>query len=168
MRIAIVLFSIICFTGCKTSQKAAVNQSPKTETAQVSKEVGDPDKVVKAEEPNIRKGFDQLIGKWKIVSIKPDKDQAPVPFNNGYFEFRSDNTMSGSGGCNSFSGSFKLIGNNIRFRDITSTQMKCDKMEQEYMLMKYLGYISALQVNNKDEIYLKDSGPDGVILCRRM
>lgn len=169
MRIAIILFSIMFFAGCKTSQKIPVaQQGPASETAEVSKELGDPNKVVKADTPNIRKGFDDLIGKWRIVSIKPDKAQAPVSFNNGYFEFRADNTMSGSGGCNSFSGSFKLIGNSIRFRDITGTSMKCDNMDLEYMLMKYLGYISALQVNNKNEVYLKDSSPEGVILLRRM
>ena len=169
MRILSISVFIFLLASCNTTKKTAtVKEKESTSLAPLSKEL-QTDTSIKDKGPDLAKNFETLQGKWQIVSIQPGIKEDPLTVNNGFIEFRKDNTVSGSGGCNSFSGNYKLMNTNIFFRNLVSTKMSCDKMEMEYMLMKYLsGNINSILFKSDNEIYLKDAGPNGIILCRRM
>ena len=76
----------------------------------------------------------ELAGDWKLISYGSITNPTPaVPNAESSLTFESDGTLSGSVGCNSFSGDYKVEGNTITFRAIAATEMACAEplMQQE-------------------------------------
>jgi heat shock protein HslJ len=68
-----------------------------------------------------------INGQWKLVSHGSASNQVPAaPDVETSIEFKSDGTLSGSVGCNSFGGDFKVDGDSITFSPIMSTLMFCE------------------------------------------
>ena len=81
---------------------------------------------------------------WKLEKLNskpvvsyPNQREAHIIFNPG------DMTVSGSGGCNNFSGSYSIEGNKIKFSKVRSTLMACPEgMEQEAEFVNALGGVT--------------------------
>ncbi len=58
-------------------------------------------------------------------------------------EFSADGTVSGTGGCNRYSGGFKLDGTQIKFGPLASTMMAC--MEPAGLMEQESAYLKALE-----------------------
>ena len=74
-------------------------------------------------------------------------------------QFSSDGKVSGSAGCNRYSGSYTVSGNTITFpAPIASTMMMCDTavMDQETAYLNALGQAKTYSVKN-DQLTLLDS-----------
>lgn len=63
---------------------------------------------------------------WKLVSFGPAKNQAPAASGvQTNLDFGKDGTVSGSFGCNSFSGNYQVQNGDIVFSQVISTMMAC-------------------------------------------
>lgn len=86
--------------------------------------------------------IEQLSGRyWKLVEVE-GKPVSKEGGNNGkeaHIKFLEDNRVSGTGGCNSFFGSFELGEHRrIRFNQIGATQMACVNMEIDAAIYRVL------------------------------
>lgn len=78
----------------------------------------------------------QLHKKWYLQTINSDEVSQSLAF----LEFRSDNTVSGFGGCNNFSSTYTISANRISFGTIASTDMFCeDIVDIEGAYLRILG-----------------------------
>jgi len=91
-------------------------------------------------------GPDGFVGKWEATGyLKMDKSSfVSVATGSAVTaEFADDGTVSGSSGCNNFTGSYVLDGSKVTIGPLASTRKLCDSpqgvMEQE------AGFLAALQ-----------------------
>lgn len=49
----------------------------------------------------------------------------PVGSPNSYVQFKEDGVASGNGGCNSFSGSYEISGDTLKFGPLAATRRAC-------------------------------------------
>lgn len=98
---------------------------------------------------------------WKLTSINGEKvvwNQNPG--REPHIILRSfDNTVNGSGGCNSMRGTFELTGNHgITFSQVATTKMACmESMEVEDRMLKALAEARRYEVAG-DSLFLFDAG----------
>jgi heat shock protein HslJ len=74
--------------------------------------------------------------------------------------FADDGTVSGSSGCNTFSGSYTLDGNSLSFGPLASTQMACadDVMTQEAAVLGALGRVASFVIQGNELTLLAEDG----------
>jgi len=75
-----------------------------------------------------------LVGTWKLTAYGPKDSPTPAVTNaEAILTFDGEGGVTGSGGCNSLGGTYKLDGDQITFSELTSTLMACDdaRMAQE-------------------------------------
>jgi heat shock protein HslJ len=92
-----------------------------------------------------------LVGTWKLTAYGPKDAATPaVPDVNASLTFSDDGTVGGSSGCNSLGGTYKVDGNEITFREITSTLMACDdaRMAQEGAVTQVLSGTAQYEIEN--------------------
>jgi heat shock protein HslJ len=83
---------------------------------------------------------DQLPGtEWKLVSFGPLGRETPIVDGTDVtLNFGSDSSASGSAGCNSYRGTYRVQGNSITFSRLVSTRRAClderaNQQEQRYL-----------------------------------
>jgi len=75
--------------------------------------------------------FASIQGEWKLVSYGSASKQTPaVPDVDTSLEFK-DGQLSGSVGCNSFGGDYKVYGDTITFGSIAATEMFCEAVAEQ-------------------------------------
>ena len=85
-------------------------------------------------------GNDPLDGtSWELWAYRKTK---PIPGSIITATFE-DGKVSGSGGCNTYFGSYQVDGENITISELAITEMACMEpegvMDQESLIMEYLG-----------------------------
>jgi len=77
---------------------------------------------------------------WKLVELDGQQLSGSATMKEPHIIFKSeDNSVTGSGGCNSFHGSFELKeGSRITLSKITTTRMACPDMGVEDRFLKML------------------------------
>lgn len=75
---------------------------------------------------------------WTVISIA---GQPTAPDARPTMTFAADGTVSGSGSCNQYSGSFRTDGDRIEFGPVSSTLMGCEGQRGE----QEAAFLSALQ-----------------------
>ena len=89
---------------------------------------------------------------WKLISLGTE----PVPVvseqREHHFILKSENRrVSGSGGCNRLTGSYKLNGNQLKFGQMAGTMMACaDLMDTEKAFLQALGQVITWKITNQD------------------
>lgn len=97
---------------------------------------------------------------WKLIRL----GESPVQVGEGQSEphliLAEGNTqVSGSGGCNRFTGGFTLEGDKLRFSRMASTMMACvDGMEQEGRFLADLAKVTRYRIAGDRLELLDDSG----------
>ncbi|XPM57975.2 MAG: META domain-containing protein [Leptolyngbya sp. IPPAS B-1204] len=89
-----------------------------------------------------------LAGNWRLANMTEDPTPTPmVPAGELTVEFAGDR-ISGSGGCNRFTGSFNTEGNQLQVSPLASTFKACEQsiMDQETR------YLTALQGAQRYEL----------------
>lgn len=96
---------------------------------------------------------------WKLLEV----DGSAVVFTDDWVREpymilkANENKINGSSGCNSFFGTYTLIGtDHIKFTDVGSTKMACRDMEIEQKFFKALEKANSYMVNG-DTLLLKDA-----------
>jgi heat shock protein HslJ len=94
---------------------------------------------------------------WTVVSIN-GAPTAPNARPTMVFEF--DGSLSGSGGCNQYSGSFRTDGDRITVRDLSSTMMACEAplMAQEQGFLAALGGATTWRLTEQGNLQLEGAG----------
>jgi len=78
---------------------------------------------------------------WKLVSYGPvDYPVSAVTNVETSVVFSQDGKVSGSVGCNSFSGDYKISGSQVTFESVAATMMACEDslMQQESNVLNVL------------------------------
>jgi len=101
-----------------------------------------------------------LVGKkWfcKELFKRDVRGDAPLTL-----EFKEDGTVSGSGGCNTFTGAYTLEGDELRFAPLASTKKSCGPAadEQEFTYLSFLGRVTKVKADS-DELDLFIEGQVG-------
>lgn len=97
-----------------------------------------------------------LAGRWNMTTMKRQAAMKAENLTNVYLEFREDSTFAGHAGCNGISGKVSLKGASIKFGNVLSTKMACDKLEQENAFLQLLqNTVSAFTVD-KNKLLLRD------------
>jgi heat shock protein HslJ len=97
---------------------------------------------------------------WKLVRL----GEAPVEVSAGQAEpqlvFASDALqVSGSGGCNRFTGGFTVEGDRVHLGPLAGTMMACvNGMEQEQRLLKSLSRVERYRISGQQLELLDGSG----------
>jgi heat shock protein HslJ len=82
-----------------------------------------------------------LQGSWALTTYGPEGATTPVASGSqASITFGDDGTVSGSTGCNSFGGEYKVDGGQVTFNGLASTLMACDEplMTQEGTVFQVL------------------------------
>jgi heat shock protein HslJ len=107
-------------------------------------------------------GEGSLAGKvWVLESLN---NASPVENTTITAEFTPDGKVSGSGGCNSYSGGYRASANSIQFEPVASTMMACDQpiMDQEQAYFQALNAAKRFSIQG-DQLTLSDT--DGTALA---
>ncbi len=76
--------------------------------------------------------------------------------------FSQDGKISGSSGCNSYSGTYTTEGDSMRISDVAGTMMACSDpkgiMEQESAYLAALGRVAAYEIDGTDLVLSDDQG----------
>lgn len=109
-----------------------------------------------------------LAGTW----LAEDIDGGGVIDNlQTTLEIAADGAVSGSGGCNRFSGSAKIEGDTIGFGDLASTMMACAEaaMNQEQKFHTALGAVRTFSIDAaQQKLFLKDEAGKVVVQLSAM
>lgn len=111
----------------------------------------------------------ELAGKWNVISMRRQQKAELEPLSDVTLNFDIEKyRVNGKAPCNTINGQFVLKGTGIRFENIASTRMTCDKQEQENYYIKLLQErISAYTVQG-DKLYLRDGISNIVFECNRI
>ena len=111
-----------------------------------------------------------LVGTtWQLVSYGPEGQQVlAVQGVSTWVTFDADGRMSGTLGCNQFSGGYKIKGTTIKFGPIMSTEMACPEpqMSQETSAFRVLSGTVSYLVEGNNLIISAESGDTELRLTR--
>ena len=110
-------------------------------------------------------------GQWYLESIVfSDSDYVrpsdEVPGVRQYIVFE-DSTYFIQTNCNTFSGSYTVIGDSITLGDGTMTEMACDNMATEDAIRRILPNIATVYIQNDSITRLDSRNPSEYILLRK-
>ncbi|WP_419785144.1 META domain-containing protein [Pseudodesulfovibrio sp.] len=91
-----------------------------------------------------------IVGKkWFCKSIFERDVLGDQPLT---IELKADGTVSGSGGCNTFTGTYTLEGDELKFGPLTSTEKACGGAtgEQEFTYLSFLARVSRVEVDGDE------------------
>jgi heat shock protein HslJ len=80
-------------------------------------------------------------------------------------EFTSDGKLSGFGGCNKFSGKYKVSGNKLTTSEVVSTEMACENSQVEAIFLQALQKTSTYEIEDS-KLYLYSNGNLKAILTK--
>ena len=94
---------------------------------------------------------------WTVVSVG---GQATLAAARPTMTFEFDGTLSGSSGCNQYSGRFRTDGDRITVGQLASTEMGCepDRMAQEQAFSAALGGATSWRLSETGRLELSGSG----------
>ncbi|MFN2457543.1 MAG: META domain-containing protein [Chitinophagaceae bacterium] len=145
----IVLFMLIIIS-CSPQRKTSQNASGRATTDSVEYY----DAEVEIRQKNY---LDQLLGSWTVNTMKRQARIDAENLTNVFLTFNRDFSFTGNAGCNNISGKYSLKGTSIKFNDIISTKMACDRIEQENELLRLLQQTVSAYTINRNTLWLRDN-----------
>jgi heat shock protein HslJ len=100
---------------------------------------------------------------WILSTIM---DQSLVPGSSITAQFTSDGKVSGSAGCNRYSGTYTVSGNSLQLSSpMASTMMACEQalMDQESAYFKALGEVKTFSISG-DQLTLTDDNKKSLLV----
>ena len=97
---------------------------------------------------------------WKLTLLDGAEVIKGKRQTEAHFVLRIDgNRVTGSGGCNRLTGSYKLEGGSLSFAGIASTKMACTTgMQQEQTYLNALGQAAGWRIDGQKLVLLDASG----------
>ena len=95
--------------------------------------------------------------KWTLKKIHNDGSVEAVT-GKAFIKFnQSTKSASGNGGCNAFGSSITVSGNTVGLKDIFSTKMYCEGVQQtEDTFFKHLEKVNRFEIKDKTLLLYKD------------
>ena len=112
-----------------------------------------PDNTTSAERIEITVVNGLTSGRWKLLSyaVPGSGLKSPLPGTEITARFGTDGSLSGSGGCNNYSGGFMAFDQTLRVSDLTSSKALCGEpegiMEQEGAFLSLLHQASKMAIS---------------------
>jgi heat shock protein HslJ len=103
-----------------------------------------------------------IDGSWKLSTINGQ----PALAGTNVTAKIGNGEVSGSAGCNSYSGKYSVSGSKVNVKDLVSTMMACDGqgvMDQESAFLKAMGEANSFALNNGN-LEVKNSGGDTILV----
>ena len=97
-----------------------------------------------------KEGTGSVVGTWKLTAYGPKDAPTPAVIDSeAALTFDDQGGVTGSGGCNSLGGAYEVDGDQITFRDVTSTLMACDdaRMAQESAVSQVLSGTAEYEIH---------------------
>lgn len=147
MRILQLVIATILVSACTTPSHVPGKRAQNGESGTVVI-------VPKADARSFQK---ELAGTWTIISMRRQQKADLESLSGVTLKFdENDVKFSGKAPCNSIFGAIQLNGYSIRFQNVGSTKMACDKLEQETAYLNLLQTrVSAFTIES-DKLYLRD------------
>ena len=97
--------------------------------------------------------------KWSLKKIHSDAGVEEVN-TKAFIQFNQEmKSAGGNGSCNSFGSSFTISGNTIGFKNIFSTKMYCEGVQQiEDVFLKQLEKVNRFEVKDKTLVLYSGNG----------
>ena len=107
----------------------------------------------------------EVTGAWELVEFSRDGEVVPEPVGGRATLTVTDDALSGTSFCNSYSGSYRLDGDDFAVSGLSSTEMGCapELMDAEAV---YLEALAAVEQAGNAEGYLVLSGGDAELRYR--
>jgi heat shock protein HslJ len=93
---------------------------------------------------------DPLVGDWEVAGYDNGTDVvAPIADTEMTVSFEDDGTIAGSGGCNTYDGTYTADGGTLTIGPLAATRVACDEaiMTQEQQFLAALGGAVAYQTD---------------------
>lgn len=106
---------------------------------------------------------------WTLVSFGSPGAEQPLVEGSAITLMLAGGQAGGSGGCNSYGGTYQVNGNNISFGQITSTLMACQDeriTEQEQLYFAALESASQYQIEG-DQLQIAYDNGNGLMIFER-
>jgi heat shock protein HslJ len=94
---------------------------------------------------------------WKLQTLDGTKVPSSVVIT---IEFDADGTVSGSGGCNNYSGTYTASGESVTIENVASTMMACEDPQASWEA-DYFEALAAASTWTRDGNTFTLTGPDG-------
>lgn len=147
----------LIFMQCNTSQKSTGNDEHTSNSQNII--------IPKGEAKSFQK---ELAGTWSVLSMRRQQKAELETLNNVLLTFDStDSKFSGKAPCNSIFGNIQLNGYSIRFQNIGSTKMACDRLEQETAYIHLLQTRISTFTIDGNKLYFRDGASNIVFECER-
>lgn len=85
---------------------------------------------------------------WKLIELMGRKIADSASKKEMYLVLKKDSTVEGNGGCNAFSASFIMKGNEITFSPLVSTKVYCPGLPVENEFFKALSTTDRFSLNS--------------------
>ena len=100
--------------------------------------------------------MDLLVGTWTFTKMKKQSQMDADQLTGITLTLNKDSSFTGQASCNKIFGKFSIKGTSIKFNDIASTKMSCNKQEEEKWILQLLqGTVSNYTVT-KPNLLLRD------------
>lgn len=113
------------------------------------------------------RGPNDLAGTWHLQAYGAVSNPTPAQAK-AYITFEKGN-VSGNAGCNTFSGQYRIVGNELLFSNLFTTLIACldqNAMQQESLFLNGLNNASGFTVQDENLRIYYDNGKS-VLLFRR-
>lgn len=95
--------------------------------------------------------------KWELKKIHNAGNVEAITGNAFIRFYQEKKSAGGNGGCNAFGSSITVSGNTVGFKDIFSTQMYCEGIQQtEDAFFKQLGKVNRFAIKGKALLLYQD------------
>ena len=103
---------------------------------------------------------------WELVSY--GSIDSPTPALPARISFDAEERVSGSLGCNSFSGSYRVSGDKLEFDSLMTTLMGCEaqRMNQETAVMMLLSGTLSFEIDSDTLTIFSEDGNSALHLIR--
>ena len=103
------------------------------------------------------------VGDWEVTGFQTDAAVvSPLPGTTLTATFAEDGTLSGSSGCNTYSGTYTIDGNRIEIGQLGSTLAACEEpegiMDQEAAYLEALSTAVSFEVSGGSLSLLREDG----------
>lgn len=154
---------LIVFSCTAQRKQTNRNESKETVVSYVKDSIEFYETDFEARQKNYR---ELLLGTWVIDSMHRQA-RMDVDFLTNVSITFSDSTFTGSGGCNRISGKYTLKGTSIKFSDIISTKMACERLDQETAFLDLLQSTVSAYTVTQNVLWLRDGSSNIVFHARK-
>jgi heat shock protein HslJ len=110
-----------------------------------------------------------LVGAWNVTGINNGREAvvSPQAGTRVTAAFAPDGRITGSGGCNTYTGTYTVEGRSVRIGPLASTRRACEPavMEQEAQLLAAMGKVAAFDTSGPTAMLRDASGAMQVVLA---